>query len=468
MNNKIILSICMIVKNEEKYIENCLRSMVPLIEKGIAELIIVDTGSEDKTVDICKKYSPQVYYKQWNNDFSEVRNYSISLARGEYIFIQDADQDIDPSSLNDFINLFKYKAYSNYNTIYVKLRNYLNDELNKYSELSFPLIFKNDGEFKYIGAVHNQPVFKEPIMHSDIIINHYGYIMDEEKRFTKFNRTATILKKELENDPSNYYYRFQLARSYNSIGDYINAMNQVDLYMETFLEKSKIIKENIKYYRTAAQTYYINNKFKKAVDICSMVLREFPYFLDCIYLNGLCLGEIGFYEKSNEELNKYFRILDTKLYLKYNEIEMFSVASKDNAKHVIEKNNRKIKFNAYISKVKDNLKYLMEINVKEAINIIEELRQLEQYDSIKDLEFFSISSAAYFIAGDYNKALDEVNHGLEIDNNYFDLIYNKACILEAKQANDEAIKYYELAKNVCYSNEILQGIDNKLAELRTL
>ena len=193
MNNKIILSICMIVKNEEKYIENCLRSMVPLIEKGIAELIIVDTGSEDKTVDICKKYSPQVYYKQWNNDFSEVRNYSISLARGEYIFIQDADQDIDPSSLNDFINLFKYKAYSNYNTIYVKLRNYLNDELNKYSELSFPLIFKNDGEFKYIGAVHNQPVFKEPIMHSDIIINHYGYIMDEEKRFTKFNRTATIL-----------------------------------------------------------------------------------------------------------------------------------------------------------------------------------------------------------------------------------------------------------------------------------
>ncbi|GAA0767742.1 hypothetical protein GCM10008908_07170 [Clostridium subterminale] len=464
MNKNILLSICMIVKNEEENIEKCLKSMIPLINEDSIELIIVDTGSTDKTVDICKKYTKHVYNKQWNDDFSEARNYSISIAKGEYIFIQDADQTIDEKSIDRLINLFKNKGYRNYNTIYIKLRNYLNEKLDKFSELRFPLIFKNDGDFKYTGAVHNQPIFKKPIMYSDIQINHYGYIMNEEKRLAKFNRTATILKKELEREPDNYYYRFQLAKSYNSIGDYNNAMIQVDYYMKYIIDSKNYSKDDLKYYRTAAQTYYINDNFDKTIYICNRVLDGFPNFLDFIYLKGLSLGKKEIYEESNKELSNYLKVLDRGLYLENNEVEMFSISSRDNAVKTIEKNRREMEFNNHVLVIKSNLKVLMETNIKEAVKIIEELKKIEKYNNIKDLEFFSITSVIYFLNMNYEKALEEVDKGLSMDNNSFDLVYNKACILEGKGNFKEAIKYYDLARSLCNDAELLLIINNKLKE----
>lgn len=464
MNKNILLSICMIVKNEEENIEKCLKSMMPLINEDSIELIIVDTGSIDKTVDICKKYTKHVYNKQWNDDFSEARNYSISIAKGEYIFIQDADQTIDEKSVDRLINLFKNKEYRNYNTIYIKLRNYLNEKLDKFSELRFPLIFKNDGDFKYTGAVHNQPIFKKPIMYSDIQINHYGYIMNEEKRLAKFNRTATILKKELEREPDNYYYRFQLAKSYNSIGDYNNAMIQVDYYMKYIIDSKNHSKDDLKYYRTAAQTYYINDNFDKTIYICNRVLDGFPNFLDFIYLKGLSLGKKEIYEESNKELSNYLKVLDRGLYLENNEVEMFSISSRDNAVKTIEKNRREMEFSNHILAIKSNLKVLMETNIEEAVKIIEELKKMEKYNNIKDLEFFSITSVIYFLNMNYEKALEEVDKGLSMDNNSFDLVYNKACILEGEGNFKEAIKCYDLARSLCNDTELLLIINNKLKE----
>ena len=89
------LSICMMVKDEEKNLRRCLNSVKPLIEEGIAELIIVDTGSCDNTVDIIKEYTDKVYFHLWNNNFSSMRNISISYARGEWIFILDADEEVE-------------------------------------------------------------------------------------------------------------------------------------------------------------------------------------------------------------------------------------------------------------------------------------------------------------------------------------------------------------------------------------
>lgn len=465
MKKKFSLSICMIVKNEEKYIDNCLKSMMPLIEKGIAEFVIVDTGSTDKTIEICKKYTDNIYYFEWQDDFSVARNYSISKANGEYIFIQDADQCVDKNSINDLVNLFKGKNYRSYNTIYMKLRNYLSESLNEYSDLQFPLIFKNDGNFKYIGAVHNQPVFSEPIKFTDIQINHFGYIMDEEKKLAKFNRTATILKKELSKNPDNYYYMFQLARSYNSIGKFEDSKYQVDKYLK--LISKKIDKESLKYYRTAAQTYYLSNEFIKTIDICNDVLKVFPYFLDCIYLKGLSLNKIKNYEESIEFLNSYLNVLGNKLYIDNIGVEMFSLSSKDNAIKVIEENKKRIEFNSWIIKIKENLKILLDSNIEEAIKILNELRDMLEYEYITDVEFFTITSAIYFVNEDYNIALEEVNNGLAINKNNRGLIYNKACILEVIGDKIGAIYNYKLVRNQYVEDDILSVIDRKILDLQT-
>ncbi len=465
MKEKFSLSICMIVKNEEKYIDNCLKSMTPLIENGIAEFVIVDTGSTDKTIEICRKYTDNIYYFEWQDNFSMARNYSISKANGEYIFIQDADQCVDNNSINDLVNLFNSKDYRSYNTIYIKLRNYLNENLNEYSDLQFPLIFKNDGNFKYIGAVHNQPIFSEPIKFTDIQINHFGYIMDEEKRLAKFNRTATILKKELSKNPDNYYYMFQLAKSYNSIGNFEDSKYQVDRYLK--LVSKKIDKESLMYYRTAAQTYHLNNEFIKTIDICNDVLKVFPYFLDCIYLKGLSLNKIKNYKESIGFLNSYLNILDNKLYIDNINVEMFSLSSKYKDIKLIEDNKKIIDFNICIIKLKENLKVLFDSNIEEAIKILNELRNMPEYNYITDVEFFTITSAIYFVSTDYNRALEEVNNGLIINENNSDLIYNKACILEMLGDKVGAIYNYKLARNQYVEEDILSVIDRKILELQT-
>lgn len=90
----MILSICMMVKNEERNLKRCLDGLKPLMRNLESELIIVDTGSTDHTVDIAKTYTERVYLHPWNNHFSEMRNITISYATGEWILVIDADEEL--------------------------------------------------------------------------------------------------------------------------------------------------------------------------------------------------------------------------------------------------------------------------------------------------------------------------------------------------------------------------------------
>ncbi len=86
------LSVCMIVKNEEEQIARCLASLKPVA----GEIIIADTGSTDRTIDICRAFGAQVHDFTWTNDFSEARNFSMSKATGQWVLIHDADEVISP------------------------------------------------------------------------------------------------------------------------------------------------------------------------------------------------------------------------------------------------------------------------------------------------------------------------------------------------------------------------------------
>ena len=115
-NTNPSISLCMIVKDEEESLPTCLNS----IRDYVDEIIIVDTGSTDSTVEIAKSYNAKVYHHPWENSFSKARNYSLSYATCDWILIMDADEEIEKKDAfklrdvikNDDVNLIFMPAFS--------------------------------------------------------------------------------------------------------------------------------------------------------------------------------------------------------------------------------------------------------------------------------------------------------------------------------------------------------------------
>ena len=115
----MLLSIVMMVKNEERYLDKTLYALNDLRKDIDTELIILDTGSTDNTIEIAKKYTDKVYFEKWNDNFADMRNVSISYASGDWILILDADEKLtNYDKLKEFFNSDTHKKYdSGNNTI---------------------------------------------------------------------------------------------------------------------------------------------------------------------------------------------------------------------------------------------------------------------------------------------------------------------------------------------------------------
>jgi len=226
----------MIVKNEESNLQRCLDSFLPIIMmkddktlKLLTELIIVDTGSTDKTVNIAKKFTDKVYKKEfipW--DFSKARNYGIKKATGDKIMIVDADEELRQESLYRLEDVILNPKYEE-PTVFVNLYNYYTQNQKQYSEMLQPRIFINDGNFHYKQTVHNKPICKAPYLFAPhIIFNHYGYIFQGEKGEklldNKMARSLPMLQKEYEKHPDNLHNLTHLVKTYYVVHDFKNTI----------------------------------------------------------------------------------------------------------------------------------------------------------------------------------------------------------------------------------------------------
>lgn len=303
MNHDYLLSICMMVKDEEKNIRRCLDAMKPLIEKSSVELIVVDTGSSDETAAIAREYTDKVYFHMWNNHFSDMRNISISYARGEFVFIMDADEVLqDPQLVYDIV--LENRQYAN--TLTCKIKN-----LNAYGGFTIiqqERIFRNDGSFRYDGAVHNQPRYKAPVVNSRIYIEHYGYMFnDKELREKKFQRTGGILKAELKREPNNAYYRYQLAKIYSAHGDMGESLEEIRKAYRLISDRHDLKKEAVFIYGAYTLISLQNNEFEEAIQICNEGIELQPEFLDFHYILAVSLEKTG---RSREALDAYMEYID--------------------------------------------------------------------------------------------------------------------------------------------------------------
>lgn len=177
---EITISLCMIVRNEEKTIARCLDSV-----KGIPdEIVIVDTGSSDRTKEIVKEYTVKILDFPWIDDFAAARNFAFSQATMDYIFWLDADdiltdrdreqflklkRNLDP--VMDVVNMPYLLAFDQSGAVTFSLRR------NR--------LVKRSKNFRWIGAVHEYLEVYGPVLNSDICVTHKGTGSDDSDRNLK-------------------------------------------------------------------------------------------------------------------------------------------------------------------------------------------------------------------------------------------------------------------------------------------
>ncbi|APQ96084.1 glycosyltransferase family 2 protein [Clostridium botulinum] len=381
------LSIAMMVKNESKYLNKCLSSLKPILDAVSSELIIVDTGSIDNTVEIAKKYTDKLYFHNWNNDFSDMRNITIDYCNGEWIFIIDGDEVLEePQSIIDALTL---KLDKEYNTLFIRVKSLHSEyDLNSYSTLTSPRIFKNDGSFKYEGKVHNQPVHKEPSLLLNSEILHYGYVTnDPELMERKFKRTASILKSELEKRPNDVYYLYQLGKSYYLHKDLQQSIEQYEKAYK-ILDKKKLKKNFGQLYMPFALAYSANKQYKEAIKICKEGIKLFEGYLDLYYIAANSLEALGDLEEAFYYYKEFIKIYEDFYNYKISEDPAITIEYRNNSyKDVVltKLSERNVNLNKY----EEALKYAIDIKNEQnkIIHLMEIYTKMQQYTKIKDLYF---------------------------------------------------------------------------------
>lgn len=217
------LSVCIISKNEEKVIERCLKSVCDISD----EIIIIDTGSTDKTIEIASMYTNKIYRYPWCDDFSEVRNFSIDVASGEWILILDCDEELVHESKSNINLLLEDKSMNAY-CLDVLLFNKGKVD----SDLWICRLFRNNRGYKFKNRIHEQIIHCIPpntVGYSNLKINHYGYDEDYLIEKDKLNRNLRILQSCSEEEKDCFYY-YCLGNLYASKKDYKLA---IDTYLKS-------------------------------------------------------------------------------------------------------------------------------------------------------------------------------------------------------------------------------------------
>ena len=212
----MLLSIGMIVKNEEKYLRQCLEGLKPILEQVHSELIIYDTGSTDATVEIANEFTKKVYHCEWRGDFAWARNQTVDKAFGKWYMFMDADEIIeDATELIQFFNSGEYKKYG------CASLNMDNKQKNNQSNLFLAMrLFKVYPGMKFVGTIHEYIQGIAPVKNLNVPVAHYGYLHDsEETRKVKHERNLPPLLKLHEEDPTDPRHINHLISEYGGKND---------------------------------------------------------------------------------------------------------------------------------------------------------------------------------------------------------------------------------------------------------
>ncbi len=461
------VSACIIAKNEEENLPRLLES----IKGKFDEIVLVDTGSTDRTVEIAKEYGCKVFFRKWNG-FADARNYAVEKASGDWIWFFDADMELEEKEYERFLRILNLISKKDiYNGIRVIYRNI--DHTGKIISFSSTVhIQKKLPELKWVGKIHERLVNEKGEIitpEHTVYVNHYGY-SDFKIMKEKIKRNLKLLEEEInsldkEKNAAEYVIKlFYLAQTYSaSLSTFKeNTQKVIDTCLQflNLMKEKKPLPEN-SVFNKHIYVYLINAYIKAGLYSESKKFLEEALNLDENYPDFQFLkAHLEEHEKNKEEqinaLIKFIQIVD-RIYLKKDSsLSPFSDYSRNIEPVIDEKlpnlieNSTEIKKlwkkekGIYMGILLSNL-YLKEGNKKYATKILDKLFKLYKDPLVGN------RLAKLLLESDLSKAETILEFLYREKPYYYETLYTLSDLYylkgEYKKALDFIIEYTKRTKN---------------------
>ena len=404
-----LLSVCMIVKNEEEALPKCLDSI-----KGLAnELIIVDTGSTDKTVEIAKSYGASVYFFEWIDDFSAARNVSLQHATGDWILWMDAD-DILPAEQH--ARLRQLTTAPRDHAFYFKLENVGGDTSTCYQLRLFPnvdgVIFEMPVHEQVTPSLMRLNITKHLV--ADVKVVHTGYtspeVIDQKKQ-----KYLTILERWVEAHPEDYLSRAHIALTYHTSGradDAIREYNQI-------IDDSPCATENQYMYLNAlvflGRSYMQKSQYDKAIELFEQALAAAPDY----NLAHASLGECYTYLQQPDDAIRHLE------------------RAKDTIKTSV--------FPLEVENIRYYMRYFLGKNLERQERFADAIAEYQAaiQNSPNQMDAYVSLAKLYSRLKDYDNAHQTIDQAIMAEPDDAENYFTKGCFYLDGKRHDEATRYFQ-------------------------
>lgn len=293
------ISLAMIVKNEEQHLEKCLERIKNIVD----EIVVVDTGSTDNTLNIAKMHNAKVFEYEWNNDFSSARNYASEKCIGDWILVLDADEYVsvgDRTTLEEFAKCNKFAIGK------IEQHNKYEDESGvTYSTECISRFYPRG--IKFYGIIHEQLDSNLNRLKMNFRVEHCGYYKTNKSR-----RNLPLLLKQLEKMPGDGYTLYQIGRTLYVDKAYIEAQKYFEVCCKS---DSNVKKEVVIYYLYSIVRSNLN--YEKGLEIINKWKDSYSEDPDFNFVCGIFYMNLILY--NTEEYMKLIKYIE-KCYLKCIEI----------------------------------------------------------------------------------------------------------------------------------------------------
>lgn len=302
-----MISLCMIVKNEERNLARCLKSARDCVD----EIIIVDTGSEDQTVAIAEQFGAKIYHYQWQEDFAAARNCSLDHASGDWILYLDADEELEPNCAQRLRSL---TANSDAEAYIFQIIN-LTDSNDPLKHVNVRM-FRNKPNYRFDGKLHEQIITAisprtsgSSVIYSGINILHYGYLAEQFIAKNKAQRNHRINMKLVEQEPNNPFYLYSLGGSCVNLNDLSGAVSH---YRKAL--------ENVNLRAMYAPSIFISliscllkmGHLDEAVYYLEQCKQYYPDYVDVYFIDGELFSQLGHTKRAIQSFEKCLELGEQK------------------------------------------------------------------------------------------------------------------------------------------------------------